>query len=162
MGTRQAHAQRSRLEGVRRRFERWRRTREVLSRIPEPLWAAAVKVAGVSGISHTAKTLGVNYQTLKKRIAEAATVSDGPGRAAADQCRPLPTNATRKRVPRRCPSSVRSVPAFLELAPPMGTGSCQCTLELEDGGGAKMRVHLQSVEAPDLAALSRSFWERRS
>jgi len=143
MGTRQAHAQRSRLEGVRRRFERWRQTRKVLSRIPEPLWAAAVKVAGASGISHTAKTLGVNHQALKKRIAEAATISDGPGRAAADQ-------------------RFASMPAFLELAPPMRTGSCQCTLELEDASGAKMRVHLQSVEAPDLAALSRSFWELRS
>jgi hypothetical protein len=136
MGIRQAHAQRSQLEGVRRRFERWRRTRKGFSRIPEPLWAAAVKVAGDSGISHTAKTLGVNHHALKKRIAEAAASSDGPGRAA--------------------------VATFLELAPPTRTGSCQCTLELEDGCGAKMRVHLQSVEAPDLAALSRSFWQIES
>jgi hypothetical protein len=136
MGTRQAYAQRSRLEGVRRRFERWRRTRKVLSRIPEPLWAAAVKAANASGISHTAKTLRVNHHALKKRIAEAAATSDGPGRAA--------------------------VPTFLELAPLTRTSSCQCTLELEDACGAKMRVHLQSAEAPDLAALSRSFWELRS
>ncbi len=136
MGIRQAHVQRSRLERVRRRFERWRRTRKVLSRIPEPLWAAAVKVAGASGISHTAKTLGVNHHALKRRIVEAAATSDGPGRAA--------------------------VATFLELAPPTRTGSCQCTLELEDGSGAKMRVHFQSAEASDLAALSRSFWELRS
>jgi len=142
MGTRQAHLHRSRLEGVRRRFERWRRTRKVLSRIPEPLWAAAVKVANASGISQTAKALRVNHQALKKRIAEAAATSDGPGQAAADQ-------------------HFASVPAFLELAAPTRTGSCQCTLELEDGCGAKMRVHLQGVEAPDLAALSRSFWDRR-
>jgi hypothetical protein len=31
-------------------------------------------------------------------------------------------------------------------------------LELEDAGGAKMRVHLKGVEAPDITALSRSFW----
>jgi hypothetical protein len=143
MGTRQAQAAHSRLEGVRRRFERWRRTRRGLSRIPVPLWAAAVKVAGTSGISHTAKTLGVNHQALKKRIVEAAATSGGPGQAAADQ-------------------HLASVPAFLELAAPTQSGSCQCTLELEDISGAKMRVHLQSVEAPDLAALSRSFWDRRS
>jgi hypothetical protein len=157
MGSRQARARHSRLEGVRRRFERWRQTRKVLSRIPEPLWAAAAKVAGASGISHTAKTLRVNHHALEKRIAEAATTSDGPGRGAADQRRPLPTNAAR-----RCPSSVRSVPAFLELAPAARTGSCQCMLEFEDASGAKMRVHLQGAEAPDLAALSRSFWELRS
>ena len=150
MGIRQAYARRSRLEGVRRRFERWRLTRKVLSRIPEPLWAAAVKVAGASGISHTAKTLGVNHQALKRRVAEAAAIADGLVRAAAaDQHRPSVAGA-------------RSVPAFLELAPPPRVGSCQCTLELENASGAKMRVHLQATEAPDLAALSRSFWELRS
>jgi hypothetical protein len=29
----------------------------------------------------------------------------------------------------------------------------------EDAAGAKMRVHLKGVEAPDVVALSRSFWE---
>jgi hypothetical protein len=32
-------------------------------------------------------------------------------------------------------------------------------LELEDAGGAKLRVHLKGFEAPDLAALSGSFWQ---
>jgi hypothetical protein len=136
MGTRQARAHYSHLEEVRRRFERWRRTRKVLSRIPEPLWAAAVEAAGAAGISHTAKTLRVNQHMLKKRIAEAAATPVHPDGGP--------------------------VATFLELAPPTRTGSCQCTLELEDGSGAKMRVHLQSAEAPDLAALSRSFWELRS
>jgi hypothetical protein len=143
MGTRQAQAARSRLEGVRRRFERWRRTRRGLSRIPESLWAAAVKAAGAAGISHTAKTLGVNHQALKKRIAEAAATSGGSGQVAADR-------------------HLASVPTFLELAAPTRTDSCRCTLELKDASGAKIRVHLQSAEAPDLAAISRSFWELRS
>jgi hypothetical protein len=29
---------------------------------------------------------------------------------------------------------------------------------MEDAGGAKMRVHWKGFAAPDLAALSRSFW----
>ena len=135
MGTRQAHVHCSHLEGVRRRFERWRRTRKVLSRIPEPLWAAAVDVAGAAGISATAKTLRVNHQALKKRIDEAAATPVHPAGGP--------------------------VATFLELAPSTRTGSCQCTLELEDGSGAKMRVHLQSEQTPDLATLSRSFWELR-
>ena len=61
MGIKKADALPARLEGVRRRFERWRRTREGGTRIPETLWAAAVKVAGVYGIHRTAKTLRVNY-----------------------------------------------------------------------------------------------------
>ena len=48
--------------------------------------------------------------------------------------------------------------AFWELPLPASAGDCECTLELEDAAGAKMRVHLKGVATPDLAALSRSFW----
>ena len=137
MGTRKTRTLPARLEGVQRRFEHWRRSRKIPSPIPEPLWAAAVKMAGACGISHTAKTLRVNYNALRKRVEHQA--------AAA---------------PRR--PEENTVTTFLELAPPPRVGSCQCTMELEDDSGAKMRVHLQSAEAPDLAALSRSFWELRS
>ena len=127
----------ARLEGVRRRFEDWRRSRKGLSHIPGPLWAAAVKAAGTSGISRTAQTLRVNYKALKKRVEQQA--------AAASIA-----------------SEENAGASFLELTPPMRVGSCQCTLELESAAGAKMRVHLQGVETPDLAALVRSFWDHKS
>jgi hypothetical protein len=38
------------------------------------------------------------------------------------------------------------------------TGFCHCTLELENAGGAKMRIQLHSVAMPDVAAISQSFW----
>ena len=57
MSTKRTDARPARLKGLRRRFERWRRTRKVGTRIPEPLWAAAVKLAGRYGIHRTAKTL---------------------------------------------------------------------------------------------------------
>ena len=124
----------ARLEGVRRRFERWRRTRELRTRIPDSLWASAVKVAGTYGIHRTAKALRVDYYGLKKRVQEEDARS---GRLAKE----------------------RSAPAFVELALPAEAGFGECILELEDVGGAKMRVHLKGVETPDLVALSRSFWE---
>ena len=137
MGTKKSRILPALGDSVRRRFEHWRRTRRVLSRIPEPLWAAAVEMADTCGISHTAKTLRVNYNALRKRV-EHQTAA----------------------VPRK--PEENTVTTFLELASPTGVGSCQCTVELEDACGAKMRVHLQSVEVPDLASLSRSFWELRS
>jgi hypothetical protein len=151
MGTRKSRALPTRLEGVQRRFERWRRTRTIPSRIPEPLWAAAVKIAGTYRLSQIAKALRVNYTALKERVErQAVSAPEALEGDAADQRRP------------RVRGGARSVPAFLELAPPAPVGSCQCTLELEDVSGAKMRVHLQGAETPDLAALSRSFWELRS
>jgi len=150
------------LEGVRRRFEHWRRSHRVRSRIPESLWAAAVKAAGRCGIHRASKALRLDYYSLKGRVEEQSrAVPDQADRTAADQRRPCkPTTAARKRLPQRC--LARSVPAFLELAPGhfpgVPLGHCECTLELEDADGAKMRVHLKAADTPDLAALSRSFW----
>jgi hypothetical protein len=137
MDTRKACALPAQLEGVRRRFEHWRLTQPVRSRISDSLWASAVKMAGMYGIHRTAKALRINYYALKKRTEQKATSAlDVP-----------PQNA---------------VSTFVELAPPWSAGSGECTVEWEDTGGAKMRVHLKGCAAPDLAALSRSFWDLRS
>ena len=65
MDTRKSRELPARLAGVRRRIERWRRTREVRSRIPEPLWASAVEVAVAYGIHWAAKALRLSYYALK-------------------------------------------------------------------------------------------------
>ena len=36
---------------------------------------------------------------------------------------------------------------FIELAPPVGVGSCECILELEAPGGAKMRIHTYPIDS---------------
>ena len=132
----------ARLVSLRRRFEEWRRTRKVRSPIPESLWAAAVTLAKKHGLHRTAKALRVNYYALKKRVEEKAAT--GAGNA------PKGDAAT-----------------FLELAaaspmPSIRADSCECTLELENTDGAKMRIHLGGVATPDLIALSRSFYQAES
>ncbi len=133
MRTSKTRALPSRLEDVRRRFERWRRTRKIGSRIPEGLWAAAVKVAEAYGIHPTAKALGIDYYCLKKRLEEKTA---SRSRAAA------PANGAK----------------FVELSAAARTGIPECILELEDVEGAKMRIEVKGIEASDLAALSRSLW----
>jgi hypothetical protein len=49
---------------------------------------------------------------------------------------------------------------FVELPPSTLPASRECVMELENTRGAKMRVHLRGADVPDLAALSRSFWDR--
>ena len=126
----------ARLEGVRRRFERWRGTRKGHARIPDSLWDAAALMAGRYGISRTANALGVNYQALKKRLGRTAA-------AASEQ-------------------EAEGEARFVELTPFPPSGTSECLLEWEDAGGAKMRVRLQGVGMPDLVALGRSFWDRQS
>ena len=131
----------ARLEGLRQRFERWRRTRKARSPIPESLWASAVKLAGTYGIHRTARALRVDYYALKKRVeGESLAEKRADGAPAATASRGT-AGAT-----------------FLELPSPAWPGCGECTLELEDAGGAKLRAHLKGFAAPDLVALSRSFW----
>ena len=126
----------ARLERTRQRFERWRETREVRCRIPESLWASAVKMARAYGINRTARALRVNYYSLKERGESEASSSGSSERS---------TSST-----------------FVELNAPAIASTCECLLELEDVAGAKMRIHLKGAEVPDLAALSRSFWSVES
>jgi hypothetical protein len=117
------------LEQARQRFEHWRKVRPSISPIPKALWAVAVKVAQEHGVSRTAQTLRLDYDTLKKRLQAA----DGSARL------PQPTST------------------FVELLP-QPSGLSLCTIELENGQGAKMKIHLARPEAVDLLALSRSLW----
>ena len=110
------------------RFEAWRRTREIGTRIPERLWALAVKLADAHGLHRTASVLGLDYYSLKKRVEPA----NSHARSAST--------------------------AFVELSPPPLAASGECVIELADGAGTSLRVHLKGYEAPDLVALSRSFW----
>ena len=59
---------------ARDRFRAWRRRRNLGTRIPEPLWTFAVKLARDEGICRTASVLGLDYYSLKKRVDRA----DGP------------------------------------------------------------------------------------
>ena len=110
------------------RFEAWRRARKVGARIPDQLWALAVKLADAHGLSRTASTLKLDYHGLKKRVA-AKTPDSASGRGA-----------------------------FIELSAPSLAPSGECVVEFEDGSGASIRVHLRGCDAPDLVALGRSFW----
>ncbi len=148
MSSKLAAASPPRLEGVRKRFERWRQGCQPRTRIPEPLWGLAVEMAGAYGVHRTARTLRINYYALKDRLEQrgaAAEITPAPGGTAGSSASaPPPAAAT-----------------FLEVASPQRSSACECTLELEDGG-AKLRLHLRSVAARDLALLSRSLWELRS
>ena len=51
-----------------------------------------------------------------------------------------------------------STAAFVELpSAPVATAN-ECIIELEDGAGASMRMHLKGTQMPDVLALGRSFW----
>jgi hypothetical protein len=99
-----------------------------------------VRLAREHGISKTARTLGLEYDALKKRLAASSQGPEGtpgdPGQTAV-------------------PSGP---PDFIELLPgKLKPGSPECTIEWEDGSGAKLRMHVEGIGVPDLVCLARSF-----
>ena len=56
----------------RRRFQSWRGQRQGGRRIPQPLWALAIRLVSQHGISRTATALGLGYYSLKKQVEAAA------------------------------------------------------------------------------------------
>ncbi len=131
----------ARLEAARRRFERWRRTREGHSRIPDPLWNSAVKLSATYGIHRTAKTLRLNPDSLKKHVASA----DGNGSRGQGESR-------------QKAAGQKAATTFVELVPPEGACAPECIVELEDPRGTKMRIHVKGNQIPDVVtAVSKVF-----
>ena len=50
-------------------------------------------------------------------------------------------------------------PAFVELPASSLVAGRECVIEMEDGAGAAMRLHLKGYEASEVAAVGRSFWK---
>jgi len=126
----------------RRRFERWRRTREGRSRIPDPLWHSAVKLSETYGIHRTAKTLRLNPDSLKRHVASAnGNGLRGPGRS------------------RQKAAGQEALTAFVELPSLERPGAPECIVELENPRGVKMRIRLTGCQSSDMVtAVSRVFF----
>jgi hypothetical protein len=116
---------------VRSQFEAWRRQRKAGGRIPQSLWALAVRLARTHGISRTAAVLGVNDDRLKKQTEMAASTLPSSGR-----------------------------PTFVELPSPVMVGK-QCLFELVNRAGASMCVQLVGYDTADIETIARSFWNAK-
>lgn len=132
------------LAAGRRRFEQWRRTRRGHSRIPEPLWTTAVRLAGAYGLCRTTKTLGLDYNALKRRVASA-----GPSKSAGGK-------PARSKTVRQKSDTQPIAPTFVELVPAQHGCLPECIVVLEHPQGMKMRIHLTGRQGQELVtALSR-------
>lgn len=117
-------------------FTAWRAQRSAGTRIPDRLWKAAARAALCFGVNRTAKTLVIDYYSLRKRVTEIGE-SSGSMRES------------------------NSLPAFVELpASPLAVAAqlSECVIEFEKPGGAKLRVQLKGAQVPDLLALGSAFW----
>ncbi len=136
------------LEGTRRRFERWRRNRRGRSRIPKTLWSAAVRAAAKHGLCRTAQTLGLDYTALKRHVGVADSAVSLPSKGGIHF----------DSIPDGTCGGVHEPTAtgeatFVEWPAIASGGGCECVLEWQDSGGARMRVHLTGAQPGHLAAM---------
>ena len=95
----------------RSRFQAWRRQRKVGGRIPQPLWAMAIRLAKAHGVSRTSAVLRLDYYRLKERAEAAASEPRSSG------------------------------PAFVELTPPVLVGKqCRFELDNGSGATMRVQL----------------------
>jgi hypothetical protein len=99
------------------------------------LWSAAIGLAGKHGVYRVSRALHLDYKNLKRRQQEQAGV---PG-AREQETRFVELTVS----PAREPAAQRL---------------CECTIELENPRGAKMRVELNGPGLAGLASLCSAFW----
>ena len=113
---------------LQRQLEQFRSTRPVRTKLPEPLWQAAVELAREHGVYPVAHPLRLDYMRLKQRLG-------GP--------------PTRHRKASR--------PAFVELVAPRSAALEDCVIEFESASGGKMRIQWKASAPPDWVSLLRAW-----
>lgn len=116
---------------LQRQFDQFRNTRPVRTKLPEPLWQAAVELAREHGIYSVAHPLRLDYVGLKKRLGGIHTIRHRPTKGAA----------------------------FVEVTEPQATGQHECAIDFEGMSGRKMRIQWKSSAPPDWINLLRAWRE---
>jgi hypothetical protein len=115
---------------LQRQLDQFRSTQSIRTKLPEPLWQAAVELARQHGVYAVAHPLRLDYMGLKKRL------------GASRHLRPKATK-----------------PAFVELVARHPAALEECVIEFESSRGCKMRIQWKAAAPPDWASLLRAWRE---
>jgi hypothetical protein len=123
-------------------LEQFRDSHAHRTKLPEPLWQAAVELARQHGLYAVAHPLRLDYVQLKKRLG--GVVEAAPKRASVATSKP-----TRK----------AAAPAFFELRASHPATMAECLIEFESTLGSKMRIQWKGSSTPDWTGLLRAWRE---
>ena len=114
---------------LQRQFEQFRSSQPGRTKLPEPLWQAAVELARQYGVYAVANPLRLDYTKLKQRLG----------------------------IPNRRQQA--SKPMFIEFLGGGSATQPECVIEFESGTGSKMRIQWKAAVPPDWASLLRAWRE---
>lgn len=121
----------STLEKIQEKFGTWRNNKKKRGRIPKALWEAAVNLSKDYSLGRIATTLRLNYRELKRRVQVCNSKKN---------------------------SGVDLTTQFIEVNMKEMISSVECTVEMEDKSGAKMKMLIRGEV--DFVGLARTFWEK--
>src|SRR5437763_16096657 len=113
---------------LQRQLDQFRGNQQRRTKLPEPLWQAAVELARQHGIYPVAHPLRLDYMGLKKRLGGIPVLR----RKAAK-------------------------PAFVELSAPRTTPLEDCVIEFESASGGNMRIQWKASTQRDWVSLLRDW-----
>jgi hypothetical protein len=120
------------LERLGRKFEQWRKAQpKPRTRLPEALWRRAVKAACRHGVWRVAQTLRLDYETLRRRLAERGESS---------------------------PHASKPEATFVEVTTTPTRSAVETGLEIERPDGRRLRIYFPAHSAAELAQLSERLW----
>jgi hypothetical protein len=115
---------------LQRQFDQFRSTQPRRTKLPEPLWQAAVELAREHGVYPVAHPLRLDYVGLKKRLGG---------------------------IPFSRRKATRT--AFVELTAPPAIAQHECAIDLECPSGHKMHIQWKASAPPDWISLLRAWRE---
>jgi len=115
------------LEDIQKQFENWRKNKTGREPIPDHLWIAAANLTKQYPLTQIAKTLRLNHTDLKHHI------------PATEKYPPV------------------NAPTFIELGHGSSAAFSEGLVEMEDGTGRKMKIHLKGPGF-DVQKLCTDFW----
>lgn len=114
-----------------RQFEQWRCQQETRGRLPDHLWSLAIELAREFGVSKTARTLQLSYNTLKQK-----------------------TQRSERQIR---PDLIANMP-FLELRPNTVNAPVECIIDCQRSSDQRIRIQLKGSNWPDLSSLCQGLW----
>ena len=136
MGLKTGGEQPARVRKIREQIAQWRGTREKRTAMPAGLWSEAVALARREGTFATARALGVNFESLARRVAEERAGAAG---------------------------GVAHESAFVELSGTQllgGGPAAGPVVEISDGYGARLTIRLAGGTPLDVVAVVQGFCRR--
>ena len=117
---------------LQRQLDQFRSTQPQRTKLPEPLWQAAVGLARQHGIYPVAHPLRLDYMGLKRRLGGVPALRRKASKAT-----------------------------FVELTAPHAAPLAEYAIELECPSGRKMRIQWKTSAAPDWVSLLRAWREMK-